>query len=158
MWSNHLLLAFLAVCAGVGVSTGTVAFLMVIGVIQRFLRRAKMSGKVILGENTVVLGILLGNFCSLFVGSFWTDAAMESVQRGWVTGVLLQLILLLYGLGSGIFIGCVAASLAEIINTFPILFRRFHIKEGLPWIILCMALGKTAGALFYFFGGYAIIP
>ena len=52
----------------------------------------------------------------------------------------------------GVF-GCLAIALAEILNTFPIMFRRFGIKEGLSWIMLFMALGKMAGA-FYFYANH----
>ena len=62
---------------------------------------------------------------------------------------------LLYG-QHGIFVGCIAVALAEILNTFPIIFRRFQIKEGLSWIMLFMAFGKCAGAFWYF--GHHMTP
>ena len=57
---------------------------------------------------------------------------------------------MLFGLSAGIFTGCLAVALAEILNTFPIMFRRFGIKEGLTWIMFSMALGKMAGALYFY--------
>ena len=59
-------------------------------------------------------------------------------------------------IGAGIFVGCIAVALAEILNTFPIIFRRFQIKEGLSWIMLFMAFGKCAGAFWYF--GHHMTP
>jgi len=53
-------------------------------------------------------------------------------------------------------VGCIAVALAEILNTFPIIFRRFQIKEGLSWIMLFMAFGKCAGAFWYF--GHHMTP
>lgn len=41
-------------------------------------------------------------------------------------------------------------ALAEIMNVFPIMFRRFHLKMGLSWVITFMAIGKTIGGLWYF--------
>ena len=55
-----------------------------------------------------------------------------------------------FGLSAGIFTGCLSVALAEILNTFPIMFRRLGIKEGLSWILFFMALGKAAGALYFY--------
>ena len=65
-------------------------------------------------------------------------------------------LLYVYGFCAGIFVGCIAVALAEILNTFPIIFRRFQIKEGLSWIMLFMAFGKCAGAFWYF--GHHMTP
>jgi stage V sporulation protein AB len=53
-------------------------------------------------------------------------------------------------------VGCIAVALAEILNTFPILFRRMSIKRGLSFMMLAMALGKMAGSLYYFLCGYGL--
>lgn len=60
------------------------------------------------------------------------------------------LLLCAYGLSAGIFVGSIAVALAEILNTFPIVFRRTGIKTGLFWVMLSMALGKLCGSLYYF--------
>ena len=56
----------------------------------------------------------------------------------------------LFGLSAGVFTGCLAVALAEILNTFPIMFRRFGRKAGLGYIMLSMALGKALGALYFY--------
>ena len=82
----------------------------------------------------VLLGGTFGNVVSLFTpgipGGIW--------------------VIIVFGLSAGIFTGCLAVALAEILNTFPIMFRRFGIKDGLSWIMLFMALGKMAGALYFY--------
>lgn len=85
-------------------------------------------------ENAVLLGGTFGNLVSLF--------SLELPVGMWI--------ILVYGLSAGIFTGCLAVALAEILNTFPIMFRRFGIKEGLSWIMLFMALGKMTGALYFY--------
>lgn len=60
-------------------------------------------------------------------------------------------LLILYGFCAGIFVGCVAVALAEILKALPIFLRRVRMKEGLPWVVLFMALGKMLGSFFYFF-------
>ncbi len=59
-------------------------------------------------------------------------------------------LIVVFGLSAGIFTGCLAVALAEILNTFPIMFRRFGIKEGLSWLLFFMALGKAVGALYFY--------
>ena len=62
----------------------------------------------------------------------------------------IHIFFVLYGLSAGMFVGCIAVALAEILNTFPILFRRAKLKVGLQWVMWTMAVGKTCGALYYF--------
>ena len=42
-------------------------------------------------------------------------------------------------------------SLAETLNALLVLSRRLRLKTGLPYVILGIAAGKCAGAVFYFF-------
>ena len=56
----------------------------------------------------------------------------------------------------GILVRCIAVALAEILNTFPILFRRLYINRGLSGVMIAMALGKMAGSFYYFFFGYGL--
>ena len=53
--------------------------------------------------------------------------------------------------GSGVFSGCLSVALAEVLNVFPVLFRRMGIKTGLEILITFFAFGKVAGGLVYFF-------
>ena len=55
---------------------------------------------------------------------------------------------------AGYFVGCMAVALAEIINAYPILYRRMKLKMGLEWMVATIAIGKMCGCLFYFFQGY----
>lgn len=50
----------------------------------------------------------------------------------------------------GIFTGCWAMALAEMLEVFPIFVRRVKLVQCIPWVILGTALGKTAGALLFF--------
>ena len=53
-------------------------------------------------------------------------------------------ILALFG---GIFVGCLAGALTEVLNVFPIISRRFKIRKYLPYAIYALAAGKTAGSI-----------
>ena len=144
MFLKSCILLFFGFCGGVGVSAGTFAFLLVIQVIPRIIQKAKLEKKVIVIENIIIKGILFGTVLSLFE---W--------KKRWLFAILGRTLLTIFGLSAGIFVGCISVALAEILDTFPIFFRRLRLKEdsGLR-LILCMAAGKTVGALFFFFFGY----
>lgn len=135
MWIRHLFLGFIGLAAGGAVAAGTFAFIIVIGVVPRMIAKCNLAKHTVLFENMIVFGGIVGNLISVFTG------LPLPLGRG---------LLMLFGLSAGIFVGCIAVALAEILNTFPILFRRFWIKEGLPWIMLFMALGKSVGSMYYF--------
>lgn len=86
-------------------------------------------------ENTIILGGTLGNILFLFVGNF----------------PLSYVGLAVFGLFSGIFIGCLAMALAESLRVIPIFVKRLKMKEGLPIILIAIALGKLVGTIFQYF-------
>ena len=50
----------------------------------------------------------------------------------------------------GIFVGCLAIALAEVLDGIPIFTRRMRLRKGLNTIMISVALGKMAGALLFF--------
>lgn len=145
MWVKHILLAIISFGCGSAVSAGTFAFLLVIGVVPRILGRTSEAKRIFLAENMIILGVLTGAVFSVFE---W-EAAFPAA---WVN----HLIFGMFGLSAGIFVGCIAVALAEILNTFPIVFRRMHIKRGLSWALCAMAVGKMIGSFYYFFAGFGL--
>ena len=137
----------IGLCSGLGVAAGTFAFFLVIRVLPRMIQKAKLNHKVIFIENVVIRGILFGTILSLFA---W--------RKKWLFALFGKTLLSIYGLSAGIFAGCIAVALAEILDTFPIFFRRLKIQEHLAeGLLFVMALGKMVGSLFYFFAGYGIL-
>lgn len=147
MLAKSLVLILTGFCSGTGIAAGTFAFLLVIRVIPRMVQKAKLEHKVIYIESIVFRGLLFGTILSLF-----------SWRKKWILTLLGRSILTLYGSSAGIFVGCLAVALAEILDTFPIFFRRLKIKAGCSsMMILVMALGKMIGSLFFFLAGYGTI-
>lgn len=138
MWIKQLLLVFWGLMAGTATAAGTFAFIMIIGVIPRLVAKFQCAAKTMSVENAVVFGGLAGSILSIFT--------MVRVPLG-------VPLLILFGLNAGIFVGGLAVALAEILDTFPILFRRFHVKQGLFWVVTSLAVGKFCGALFFFIAG-----
>lgn len=143
MLIRHIILAVVALFSGVAVSAGTFAFILVVGVIPRMLRKGNLAKKVITIENVVVWGVLAGAILSLF--SWKPEMTVPAAGH---------MILSVYGLSAGIFVGCIAVALAEILDTFPIMFHRTHVKRGLSWFMTAMAFGKMLGSLYYFIFGF----
>ena len=139
MLIRHVFLGLCGLAAGIGVSAGTFAFLIVIGIIPRLIGKCNRAAETMHFENAIILGGIGGNLLSVF--------PQIRIPLGTV-------LLYLYGISAGIFVGCMAVALAEILNTIPILFRRTGLKVGLSWIMLAMALGKTVGSLYYFLGNF----
>lgn len=149
MFLKSLFMIFVGVCSGVGIAAGTFAFLLVLRVIPRMLQKAKLEHKVVYIENIVVRGILFGSILSLF-----------SWRKKLLFALLGRSLLTIFGFCAGIFVGCLAVALAEILDVFPIFFRRLHIRESFgTTLIFMMAIGKMLGSLFFFFAGYdTIVP
>ncbi|MBP3487381.1 MAG: stage V sporulation protein AB [Roseburia sp.] len=139
MLIRHIFMGFVGLAAGFGVSAGTFAFLIIIGVIPRMIGKCNRAAETLHFENAVILGGIFGNLASVFLDLRFPFG---------------PLLLCVYGLSAGIFVGCMAVALAEILNTFPIVFRRMGLKVGLFWAIIAMAAGKLFGSLYYFLGKF----
>lgn len=147
MFLKSLFMIFVGLSSGIGVAAGTFAFLIVIRVIPRMIQKAKLEHKVIYIENIVFRGVMFGTILSLF-----------SWKKKWLFELLGKTLLTIFGMSAGIFIGCLAVALAEILDTFPIFFRRIHLKDEFGEALLfVMALGKMLGSLFFFLTGYDTI-
>ena len=147
MFLKSLFMIFVGLSSGIGVAAGTFAFLIVIRVIPRMIQKAKLEHKVIYIENIVFRGVMFGAILSLF-----------SWKKKWLFELLGKTLLTIFGMSAGIFIGCLAVALAEILDTFPIFFRRIHLKDEFGEVLLfVMALGKMLGSLFFFLTGYDTI-
>ena len=55
-----------------------------------------------------------------------------------------------FGGYAGIFVGCLALAIAEMLDSIPIFTRRIGFRHGLGIVVLFMALGKMAGSFIYF--------
>lgn len=129
-----LVLAFLGLCSGFAVSAGVFAFITMLGIVPRLASRTHTGKRIICYENMIILGGTLGNIWFLFE---------IPIPGTWILSSL-------YGLCSGIYVGCLAMALAEMLRLLPIFVNRLQIKEGFPLIITGLALGKLAGTLFQF--------
>lgn len=134
MLGQQILLAIIGLSAGAGVAGGLFSFVIGLGVVSDFADRTHTGECILLYENGVALGGILGNIFSIYQPSI--------PQLNWCVPMVGMLI--------GIFVGCWAMALAEILNTFPIFIRRVKLLRFIPYIILGIALGKGMGAFLFF--------
>ena len=128
-------MGLLGLCSGFTVAAGVFAFITMIGIIPRLAARTGTARHIYKYECAVIWGGTLGNIWALF--QFRVPLSVIFVC--------------LYGLFSGIFVGCLAMALAEMLRAFPIMVNRVQLKEGFPLVVTAVALGKMTGTLFEFF-------
>lgn len=156
MFLRQTLLAFIGISAGLIVSAGVFTVLISVGLIPRFAGKMHVARKIFVLEEMVVFGTLAGGFFSVF--GDWGMIGEWVRQRqlfgpGTTDGIwdlIGTLFLILFGLFAGIFVGCLALAIAEMLNTIPVFARRIGFRHGLGAAILAVALGKLIGSLIYF--------
>lgn len=134
MWDN-LILAVIGLAGGSVVATGLFALITMLGLVNRYAQDTGTAVDIVWYEECVIWGASLGSIIYIF------QVPMPVGALG----------LAIFGFFGGIYAGCLAVSLAEIIKAFPIMIRRFHIGKGLGMMMLGLALGKGIGSIIYFF-------
>ncbi|MGP4060150.1 stage V sporulation protein AB [Halobacillus sp. H74] len=124
--------ALIGLASGIAVGTGFVAFLTVLGIVPRLMQLSHTESKLRHYEIAVILGVFFGIYLS------FGDFPMQMTLPG----------LIIWGLFHGIFIGMLAAALTEVLNVFPLLFKRIGVDGFLFTLLMALVLGKIAGSLF----------
>lgn len=155
MFLKQLFLGIIGLSSGLIVSGGVFTVLISVGLIPRFAGKMHVARKIFVLEEMVVLGTLTGDFFSVFTdlsmaGDFVLSHRLFGTATEGVWRLLGTLLLILIGTFSGIFVGCLALAIAEMLDTIPIFARRIGFRHGLGFAILGIALGKLAGSLIYF--------
>lgn len=138
MWTAQILLAVIGLSAGIAVAGGLFAFLVELGVVADFADRTHTGDKILFYESCAALGGIIGNVFYIF--------QIDLPAGMWFLGI--------YGLLAGIFAGCWAMALAEILNVYPVFLRRARVVRYLTAFIISIALGKGLGACLFFFRGW----
>ncbi len=129
-WLANVLLLLTSFGGGILVAGGLFAFLALVGVLTRLAAGTKTAKFLMFYEDISLLGATVGNIAYLY-------------HVGIPVGTLG---FLLYGLGAGIFTGCLAAALAEVVKMMPVLSERMNLKRGMTIIMIIFAFGKMVGA------------
>ena len=156
MFIKQIFLGILGASFGLVVAGVVFTVLISVGLIPRFAGKMHVARHIFILEEMVVLGTLFGDFISVFgdranLGKWVLEHQLfgsQNTETVWrMAGTAF---LLICGVFSGIFVGCLALAIAEMLDTIPIFSRRIGFRHGLGIAILAVALGKLTGSLIYF--------
>lgn len=145
-------LILLGTSYGLLAAAGVFTVLVAVGLVPRFAGKTHTAGKAVLYEEMVIFGTLTGSFLSIFTrycqfGAWWQERFPQYEKLLLGIGVFGQGV---FGLFAGMFIGCLALAIAEMLDSIPIFARRISFRHGIGLAVLSMAAGKLCGSLFYF--------
>lgn len=132
---KYIILIILGIGSGAVISGAVFAFISIIGIVPRLAEKTKTNKYIIFYENAIIAGGIFGVFSIVF--NYYIPI-----------GVIPAMF---YGLFTGIFYGCLAVSLAEVLDVIPTLTRRTLLNRGIKYFIIAIALGKAVGAVLYYF-------
>lgn len=136
MWSLKVIfLAFVAVAFGFTVAGGYLALISLIGILPRLASTSKTAKYLIHYENALIYGVLIGTL--VYSYNFYLPIG--------------PIVPAMAGFFGGVFFGCLAGALAEVVNVIPIFARRANIRKGIPYIIYALGVGKGIGVLVQYF-------
>ncbi len=158
MFLKQGFLAVLGSSFGMFTAGGVFTVLIAVGLIPRFAGKMHVARKVFALEEAVVLGTICGGFASVFseyadIGSMVLAGQIFGTNTVVVWKWVGNLFLSLFGFFAGIFVGCLALAIAEMLNSIPIFSRRIGFRHGLGIAIIATAIGKLIGSLVYFAQG-----
>lgn len=131
---NNFLLMLIGFSSGIIISGGVFSLIAIIGVIPRFAQKTNTQDHIRTYEDAIIFGGIFGSL-SFYVNYSFPFGDIFTAAATFLTGI---------------FIGCVAVSLAEVLNVFPIFMERTKLTSGIPFFVLALAIGKTIGSLIYF--------
>lgn len=135
---KYIVMALTAFGGGAVISAAVFALIASTGVITRMAGKTHTVKYVRTYETAVVIGGILWNV--IWVFSVRIPLKAEIHQS-------LQFVM---SLAQGIFVGCLAVSLAEALNATAIFARRVKLKVGLSFVILAVAVGKVLASVIQF--------
>ena len=133
-----LLLGIWGLSIGIFISCGVCALLTAVGIVTRIARKTKTQKKIRMYENSIFIGTVGANIIYIYHLNLYTGEMFSKFLLG------------LIGLMFGIFVGCLAMSLAEALDASTILFKRVKVKKYIRFVILTAAIGKFLGNIIYF--------
>jgi|SRR5699024_9950583 len=128
----RLLEIFIGFAGGLAVGAGFVAFLTVLRIIPRLTQLSKTDKYLGIYGSCVILGTLFGTYLS------FTSLPLNQPF----------FLLIIIGVIHGVFNGMLAAALTEILNVFPIIFKRIGVEKHLLLLLMALVFGKISGSLF----------
>lgn len=132
---KYIFLILLGFGSGVVIAGAVFAFIAIIGVVPRLAQKTNTMQNIKIYEEAIILGGIFGTSTLIF--DYYIPIG--------------KILVILLSTCAGIFYGCLAVSLAEVLDVIPILSRRGHVQKGMMYFIAAIAIGKLAGSVLYYF-------
>jgi stage V sporulation protein AB len=130
-----MVLILLGFGSGLVIAGAVFAFIAVVGVVPRLADKTGTKKYIKWYEESIIAGGIVG--CVLMNMDVY-------LPIGKIAVIVLSLLI-------GMFYGCLAVSLAEVLNVIPVIARRTRLRRGIKWFIAAIALGKLVGSVLYYF-------
>lgn len=137
MW-QYIVLGLIGLGAGMIISAGVFALIAATGLVTRLAAKTHTGSHVRIYEDFIILGGILFNVIWVFEIAF----GIPNPFNTWLEVVI--------GLIQGIFVGCLAVSLAEALNATAVFARRVKLRMGVSAIVFSVAISKIIGGLIQF--------
>ena len=148
---KYLLTVFAFWGFGLLSSGGVFTVFVTVGLVPRLADKTHTANRILSYENSLMAGTVWGCLLSVYSDFFMEILGQAAIKGIPYWGIWGNLILGIFGIFSGMFVGCFAIAIAEMLNTIPIFTRRIRLGKGSGIVLLFLALGKTIGALLYFY-------
>jgi len=131
---KNAVLALIGFGSGIVISGAVFALITILGVVPRFAQKTKTESYIKVYEEAILFG---------GVAASVLEFAKPYLPVG-------KPIVIAFSLCIGIFYGCLAVALAEVLNVLPLVARRVRLQRGMVWFVLAFSFGKMIGAVMYF--------
>ena len=129
-WIREIPLDVFGFSFGIMVAGGVFTVLFVVGLIPRFAGKTDTARYEIFYEECIIAGSVAGCLFSVFQFPYKIGQYMQKLPM-WAYQSLTVLALVIIGVFSGMFVGCLALAIAEMLDSIPILARRIGFRHGL---------------------------
>jgi len=141
-----VILMLFGVSFGALSAAGVFTVLAAVSLVPRLVGKTHTGKDVKVYENMIILGTIVGGLYSMYEKRIM----VWRIAQGWyMPGIEIGL-LVVGGVFSGMFVGCLALAIAEMLDTIPIFARRVRLQKGIGSVIFGIAIGKFLGSLSYF--------
>lgn len=146
-----IVLAIGGMSFGLLAAAGVFTVLVAVGLVPRFAGKTHTGKHVIFYEEMVIAGTAVGGLLSLYESYFHVGEYLTAGGNlQWAVPVIGNVLLVIFGVFAGMFVGCLALAIAEMLDSIPIFSRRIQFRHGLGIAIIATALGKFTGSMLFF--------
>lgn len=138
MIGQYILIILIGVGGGLIISAGVFALIAATGMVTRLAAKTHTGKHVRVYEDFIMLGGVLFNL-------WWIFGFKFNITGG--LGIFVEIIV---GIVQGIFVGCLAVSLAEALNATAVFARRVKLRLGVGIIVAMAGVGKIIAGLIQF--------